>query len=177
MKVGLLSDTHGELENLRIASEKLLNLGVDFFIHLGDDYDDTVIFDEMNIKYTKVPGVFSSYYQDKSIENRKVEIFEGWRVLLTHTKEPHKNDLPSDPSPLELINKKEVDIVFYGHTHIPKIEEEKGVILVNPGHLKKEDKKGYPPSFGVIDFKKDSVDIKIIDLIKGEPIFTYSKKR
>jgi putative phosphoesterase len=131
----------------------------------------------MNIKHIKVPGVFSSYYKDKNIENRKVEVFEGWRVLLTHTKEPHKNDLPSDISPLELINKKEVDIVFYGHTHIPKIEEEKGIILVNPGHLKKEDKKGYPPSFGFISFRKDSVDIKIIDLVEDKPIYTYSKKR
>ena len=70
--------------------------------------------------------------------------------------------MPKDLKPEKVIAKREVDLAFIGHTHIPKIEDREGVLILNPGHLKKEDKKGYSPSFGLVDF--DEKIAKIFDL-------------
>ena len=165
MKVGVVSDSHGELKNLKKAAEKLIEEhNVEVIVHLGDNYDDTTVLENLNIQVVRVPGVFSSYYQDKNIPNRVVETFNGRRVLITHTEKSHENDLPEDLKPEELINEKTVDVIFYGHTHIPRVEEKEGVLHVNPGHLKTEDKKGYPPSFAVVDFQnKVSVNIYTLE--------------
>ncbi len=163
MKVGVLSDSHGELGNLKEAAKWLIEEGVSVLIHLGDDYDDAKVLDEFGVRVIKVPGVFESYYHDPSIKNRIIEEFEGKRVLISHTEELHKNDPPSEVkeliNPQELIAKKEVHLVLVGHSHIPKIEEKEGVLILNPGHLKSEDKKGYAPTFGLIDFKNKKVQV------------------
>ncbi|HID24885.1 MAG TPA: metallophosphoesterase [Thermoplasmata archaeon] len=167
MRVGVVSDSHGEIKNLKRAVEKLIEKhSVEVIVHLGDNYDDAVVLKNLGIKVIRVPGVFSNHYQNKNIFNRVVETFNGKRVLITHTEKSHENDLPDDLKPEELIGKKAVDVVFYGHTHIPKVEERQGILYVNPGHLKTMDKKGYPPSFAVVDFQ-NKVNVTIYTL-EGE---------
>ena len=88
----------------------------------------------------------------------------GWSVLVSHTVSSHENDLPDDIEPEELIRNKKIDVVLYGHTHIPDIKREEGIIFVNPGHLKDEDKKGYSPTFCLIDFSEYTITIEIYEL-------------
>lgn len=172
MKVGVLSDSHGNLKNLEESAKWLVEEGkVDVLIHLGDDSDDAKILEKFGKKLIVVPGVFESYYQDPAVTNRLIEVFNGKKVLISHTEEVHKND-PSPEvkeliKPEEVIAKKEVDIALVGHSHIPKIEDKEGVLVFNPGHLKEwetEQKKGYFPSFGLIDFEKKVA--KVINLEK-----------
>jgi len=163
VKIGIFSDSHGNLKNLERAAKYLLeNEKAQILVHLGDDYDDTKILEKFPLRVIKVPGVFSSYYQDPAIPNRLIETFKGKKVLISHTETSHKNDLAKDLKPEEVIAKREVDLAFVGHTHIPKIEDREGVLILNPGHLKKEDKKGYSPSFSLVDF--DEKIAKIFDL-------------
>jgi len=165
MKVGVVSDSHGELENLEKAVEWLVkNEKVEMIIHLGDDSDDAREIEKFRVEVLKVPGVFENHYQNPTIPNRIVKEFKGWKVLITHTEKSHENDLPTDLKPEKLVEEKAVNIVLHGHTHIPRIEEKDGVLFVNPGHLKKEDKKGYPPSFAVIDFEEETLKVKIVSL-------------
>jgi hypothetical protein len=150
MRIGVVSDSHGEVDNLKKAAEKLVkDHKVKVIVHLGDDFDDPEVLKHLDVKIVKVPGVFSAYYQDNNIPNRVIETFDDRRVLITHTRYSHENDLPEDIKPEEITN---IDAVLYGHTHIPAIDEERGIIYINPGHLKTEDKKGFPPSFAVVDF-------------------------
>lgn len=176
MKIGLLSDTHKQIVNLSEAVEFLKTLGVDAFIHLGDDYTDIDEIGESNV--VRVPGVFSDAYQDTSIPNRMIARFDGWRILLSHTIASHDNDLPSDLKPEELIEKKKVDAVFYGHTHIPEIRQDKGIVFINPGHLKCEDKKGFPPTFGFVHVKHGTIVVRLYSL-KTKEIYkegTFTKE-
>jgi len=167
MRVGVVSDSHGEIENLRKAARWLIdNQNVEVIIHLGDNYDDTSVLENLGVRIVKVPGVFSSYYQDREIPNRIVETFNDRRVLITHTECCHENDLPEDIKPEEIVNKKAVDVVFSGHTHIPRIKKRQCILYINPGHLKTEDKKGYPPSVAVVDFT-DQIRVTIFNL-EGE---------
>lgn len=164
MKIGVVSDSHKNTENLIKAVKKLVEMGVNSVIHLGDDYDDTEVLDEMGVEVTKVPGVFSVYYTDPRVLNRVIKDYAGWKVLLTHTPESHKNDLVGDIKPEEVVAKREVDMVLHGHTHIPRAEKHRGVVWVNPGHLKDEDKKGFPPTFALIEFMGDKARVEIISL-------------
>ena len=165
MRVGIVSDSHGEIENLRKAARWLIdNQNVEVIIHLGDNYDDTSVLENLGVRIVKVPGVFSGYYQDADIPNRVVETFNGRKVLITHTECCHENDLPDDIKPEELVSKKAVDVVLYGHTHIPRIEQRQSALYINPGHLKTEDKKGYPPTIAVVDFK-DQISVNIFNLM------------
>lgn len=162
MKLGVLSDTHKHIANLSNAVRQLKEIGVDKFIHLGDDYTD---FDEIGERDALcVPGVFSDAYQNKNIRNRIVENFAGWRFLLTHTLTSHHNDLPDDLRPESLIETQQIHVVLYGHTHVPEIREERGVIFFNPGHLKNEDKRGFPPTFGHLELTIDKMLARIYRL-------------
>jgi putative phosphoesterase len=163
MKVGVISDSHGNMEYLRETSLWLTQNGISFLIHLGNDWDDTKIVEELGVDILKVPGVFSSYYKDPSIINRRIEKMEGFRVLLTHTASSHENDLPTDLKPEDVVAKHQADIILYGHTHIPNLEIKEGILWFNPGHLKIEDKKGYEPSFGILNLKEYGATGKIID--------------
>lgn len=164
MKLVVISDSHGTNENVIKISHLANKMGVSKIIHLGDDYDDAELLIEEGFEVERVPGVFSSYYTEKDIANRRIIEINGWKILLTHTKEHHENDLPFDIKPEEVINNEKVDIVLYGHTHIPAIEKQGNVYLVNPGHLKEWDKKGYKPSFAILVVDEKTVEISIKEL-------------
>lgn len=137
---------------------------VSLIVHLGDDSDDAKVLKDLNIELIVVPGVFEPYYLDPQIPNRIIKYFKGKKVLISHTEETHKNDFSAGSKellrPEEIIAKKEVDIALVGHTHIPKIEEKEGLIVLNPGHLKDwDEKKGYFPSFGLLDLEKNLATI------------------
>jgi len=165
MRIGVVSDSHGEIENLRKAALWLIDKqNVEAIVHLGDNYEDTCIFENLDVKIIKVPGVFSDYYQDKNIPNRVIETFNDRKTLITHTECCHENDLPGDLKPEELVSKKSVDVILYGHSHIPKIEQKHSILYINPGHLKSDDKKGYSPTFAVVDFQKQ-ISVIIFNLM------------
>jgi hypothetical protein len=169
MRLGLVSDTHGELEILREAGRKLeREWRVDVIAHLGDECEDVAALrDVWKGEVIQVPGVYCKHYRDPAITNRILKEIGGCRILFTHTRGAHQNDLPADPKPEELAATGAVDIVAFGHTHIPEIRWEGGVLWVNPGHLKEQDKKGYGPSFGVLDLTAEAVTTRLVDLNSG----------
>lgn len=171
MRLGLVSDTHGELENLRLAIKKMRDdWRVEVLVHLGDECEDIEAVRELwKGELIQVPGVYCENYRDPGVPNRLVKELSGYRVLFTHTREPHANDLPGDLNPLEVAARGEVEIVAYGHTHVPALSWEGGVLWVNPGHLKGQDKKGYSPSFAVLDLGEKGVTAYLVDLHSGVP--------
>ena len=179
MRIGVVGDSHGNLENLRMAADYLVHeRGVELLIHLGDNYEDADVLAEYGVSLLRVPGVYSDLYKDPGVANRLIEEFLGWRVLVTHSPKSHENDLPQDPKPEVLAAKGEVDIILYAHTHIPAIEEKEGVLWVNPGHLKDVDKKGYPPSMAILELQRDSVRAEVLSLKSKEVLqsSTYQKR-
>jgi putative phosphoesterase len=174
MKIGVVSDSHGHIENLRRAAQDMHEAGAEVIVHLGDDYDDVKALSEQEgTAIVHVPGVFSTYYQDPGIPNRVIEEWEGVRVLLTHTPEAHKNDLPTDLDPAAVVAREEVRVVLFGHSHIPEVREKEGVLWVNPGHVKDDDKKGYPPTYALLEITGTKIRVRIVDLYSGQELFEY----
>ncbi len=174
MRIGVMSDSHGEIVNVRRAADQMCALGVELIVHLGDDYDDASTLPRNRVSVIKVPGVFSTYYKDPAIPNRLVVRFDGIRVLITHTHESHAKDLPSDLRPEDLIASHTVEVVLYGHSHVYDIREEDGIVFVNPGHLKPEDKRGRQPTFAILDISGHRMDSCIYDL-SGNEVLRHTK--
>jgi putative phosphoesterase len=174
MRLGVVSDTHKHILNLNKAIDFLRGQDVSMFIHLGDDYTDPDETAERD--FLRVPGVFSDVYTDVRVPNRIIKNVVGWRLLLTHTVSSHSNDLPDDLKPEDVIREKRADIVLYGHTHLPEIRQEEGIIFINPGHLKNEDKRGFPPTFAFVELTINRVLVRIYRLTDYE-IFAESTFR
>ena len=101
MRIGIVSDTHGELDNLREAVRQLLEKWqVSTLVHLGDECEDLEVLHEFpELDLIQVHGVYCQHYQDPNIVNRLLKEIQGCRFLFTHTDQPHKNDLPGDRIP------------------------------------------------------------------------------
>ena len=172
MKIIVISDTHGELDQVDFLIGKLKNEKPDLIIHLGDDSPDTKPIEDAGFKIIKVPGVFEEVYKDVKITNRIIVKLGNWYVLLTHTPESHKNDLPTDPKPEELVSMRAVDAVFHGHTHIPRLEEINDIVYLNPGHLKKSDKKGWPATYAVVIVEDEKLSIEVRKLSDDDTLYS-----
>jgi putative phosphoesterase len=161
MLVVVMSDTHGELDNLKSILPRIREINPDLVMHLGDNYEDAELLRDFPL--LRVPGVYESYYSKPEVPNRIILNLSGWLSLLTHSHLRHENDLPWDPDPQDLVRRKAVDLIIHGHTHIPRAELIEGVVYINPGHMKKEDKKGYPPTFSLIEAEEE-LKVRIIEL-------------
>lgn len=130
----IVSDTHGHTAPL----EKLkgIMLESDYVIHLGDHASDMRPFErESYKKLYSVKGNCDGGGQDELL------IVDGYKILLTH------GDRYGVKSTLYklLLKAKELGVsaVFYGHTHIAKIEEIDGITFINPGNMQSFIEKSY----------------------------------
>lgn len=177
-KIGVVSDTHGNLPGLRAAvREMTAREKIDLFIHLGDNYEDAEVLDEFGYEYLRVPGVFHDLYAGGQVSNRLIEEFDGWKFMLSHTHEPHPHDLSADPDPARLVASGKIDVLLFGHLHRPSIETQNGVLLLNPGHLKDKEKRGVRPSYAVLELERDRIDAKIYESGTGVVLKEVSFKR
>ena len=158
MLLGVLSDTHGHLKAIQEVSRQLREAGVELVVHLGDDYRDLEWFRAEGFQVVAVPGLYCPEFRQPQIPNLRLEEFAGVRFLLTHSPEFRLTDLP----PTQVDHRPQ--IVLYGHTHIPAITERDGMIWINPGHLKDQDKRGYPPSYALIRLEPAQLTVQILRL-------------
>ena len=164
MKILVLSDTHGNRSTIQGIIDYLSHNRVDQVIHLGDDYQDGEAIISAGHPLIRVPGTWTVEYKNTLIENRRFEIFNGWRFFLTHTPKAHFNDLPDDVDPQRVLQEKQCDFFCHGHTHHPEIvTENNGVVRLNPGHLKRPEDRGHRASFAILDLFAESVTVTILD--------------
>ncbi len=148
MKVLIVSDTHKHHENLMKALEKEGN--IDLMIHLGDveGYEDDIA-DMVRCPLEIIAGnndFFSILDKEKEIQIGK------YKVLLTHG---HFYYVTAGLADI----KKEaagrgMDIVMFGHTHRPLLEQKKGVIALNPGSISYPRQDGRHPSYAIMELDK-----------------------
>ncbi len=175
MRVVVVSDTHGSLKAWRRIVEIV---GDDaLFLHLGDvlyhgprnpipdGYDPKSLAEELK-KY-RIDYVRGNCDADVDVmvlelpEMPKVaeETFGEWKVVMIHGE-----DLEDE---FEFARGHGAKVLFRGHTHIPKIEERRGIVVVNPGSPSLP-KGGFPPTFAVVDFG-DVLKVEILSL-EGEKV-------
>jgi putative phosphoesterase len=159
MLVGVVSDTHGNIQGMRRLAEVLKAKGVSTLLHVGDDYRDLKTLMQAGLEVIGVPGVYCREYGDARIPNRLVVELNGVKLLLSHTAGRHRHDGSADPDPEILA--RQVQIVLFGHTHAPTLEERQGVLWLNPGHLKDRSDRGHAPTFALLDLSPSEAQVEI----------------
>lgn len=126
MRVAVFSDTHGRLDRLPAAAERLGQ--VDAVIHLGDLIADVeAIGQALSAPVYAVRG--NGDRADRAPLERVVEV-EGVRLLCVH------GHLYPDLYRLSLKAEQErCDAALFGHTHVPLLEAHGRILLLNPGSL------------------------------------------
>ena len=86
----------------------------------------------------------------KRILDREREIYIGkYRVLLTHGH--YYNVSLGTEQITEDAKERGFDIVMFGHTHRPYLDDSQGIIVLNPGSLSYPRQQGRKPSYMIIE--------------------------
>ncbi|HPN88156.1 MAG TPA: metallophosphoesterase [Candidatus Omnitrophota bacterium] len=156
MRIIVISDTHSRamppslIEDFKKA---------DLIIHAGDFccLDDVKFFQRLN-KLEAVHGNVDSAEIRVQLPAKKIIMVEDVRIGLCH----------GDGKPdkvlgyvQDLFRHEDVDMVIFGHSHLPCHETIKDVVYFNPGSLTD---KVRPPfcSYGVLEIKGNSITANIV---------------
>lgn len=169
MRILVVSDTHGHLEEVQHVVEHLGN--VDLILHAGDHYRDT---DDLAY-YHEIParGVMGNcdFPGDGPLED--ILDVAGYRIFITHG---HRYGVHRNTDRLmQRARELNAQIIIYGHTHIPDHRVEENILILNPGSLVKP-RGGSKPSFGLIDINADHVEAHIFTLDYHYPERLASKR-
>ncbi|HHT9120540.1 MAG TPA: metallophosphoesterase [Candidatus Hypogeohydataceae bacterium YC41] len=129
MKVGVLADSHDNLNTIKKALERFIKEGVECILHAGD-YVAPFAMKELLKPGIRLVGVFGNNDGEKpGLRELCKEVHEppylfelaGRNILLTHYREKVREKLI-----------KQADVFIYGHTHEFEIKEGKP-LYINPG--------------------------------------------
>ena len=151
MRACVVSDTHGNLSRvMRFLSEN--RHLYDEIWHLGDYIKDIESIKAMVT--CPVYGVKGNcdYYSSES--EALIKVIDGVRVLLTHG---HEFRVKSHLTNLFYYAKQEnIDVVCFGHTHVPVNATEDGILFFNPGSASLP-RAGFKNSVGIIEIARGKV--------------------
>lgn len=152
-KILIVSDTHG---NYRFLRNVLNNENdCDMIIHLGDYYEDL---DEQsditsNKQIIRVPGILNpGYFSGKYPYFQKLEI-DGISFVCIHALQDLKR------------SRAQGDIVLFGHTHKPELVPMDDHYLLNPGHLKRKEDRGFVASYCILEMQENEIVVKFKDYL------------
>lgn len=156
MRIGLISDTHGRLRN-RVFDHLA---GVDRILHAGDVGPlDLLVELEAVAPVTAVWGnTDRGDVRDGLEEVAELEL-AGRKVVVVHG---HQLGSP-EPQGLRRAHPG-ADIIVYGHTHRPRVDDRHEVLVVNPGSAGAA-RFGIAPSVAVLTLG----DRATVELIELEP--------
>jgi putative phosphoesterase len=157
MRIGILSDTHGNLITATAGVRALEQAGVEFFIHCGD-VGSTEVLDLLAGHQSAF--VFGNCDWDRrELERYANDIgiqclanvgeleLSGKRIAVTH----------GDDGKIyrRILDEQTCDYLFYGHTHIKADRREGRIRIINPGALHRATVK----TVAVVDVNRDELSI------------------
>ena len=169
MLVGVLSDSHDNIEGVRKAIELFNDRGVDFVFHLGDivspftlrlfgklESDFGIIFgnnDGDKLLLSSIAREYGFIISEPplllELADRKILALHGWRdprytVGLVYS----------------LARSGAYDVILYGHTHRVDIRKIGGTLIVNPGEVH-----GYisgKSTIAIVDL--DKLEVEVVEI-------------
>lgn len=167
--VGLVSDTHLPRFGRRLPRalvEGLEAAGVSAIFHLGDHTHALAV--DLLSEIAPVEAVAGNNDGPELVERfgyARVVIVDGLRVGLTHghlgieRSTAERALMTFGPLPSAA-----VDVVAFGHSHVPLIETRGGVLLINPGSP--TDRRRQPAySFGLLRIEARAVTAQIVRFV------------
>ena len=154
MRIGILSDSHGDAESLRALVSEMGRL--DALCFLGDVSDDARFLQELlwergaTTAFYAVKGNNDFYTQEPE---EITVMLGGKRILMVHG---HRHGVKQGLLRLSLYaRQKEADVALFGHTHMAHVSGEGGLLLINPGAAGKGFWASQPPRGAVLSIEAD----------------------
>lgn len=159
MRIGVISDTHGS----KLAIERGVKCAGDVseWLHLGDFSSDAEYLKEITgLPVTAVCGNCDGLSKTPS---EFVKTIGGVRIFMTHG---HIYDVNSTYQRLRYrAEELECTVALYGHTHMPHLEKQGDLMILNPGSALRPI--GVPkPSIAVLTIENAEVNAEIITFDK-----------
>lgn len=127
-----LSDTHMPRMAKALPPRLVEELkSADFILHAGD-WQTIEIYEELK-KFAPVEGVCGNVDGEELVERfglQKVLEIGGFRIGLVHG---HGRKGTTEQRALDAFKEEQVDVIVFGHSHIPVLKKVNGVFLLNPG--------------------------------------------
>ncbi len=158
MKILIVSDTHGRLDNLEKAVERVEDF--DHLIHCGDaEGQEDEIEEIAGVPVTIVRG--NNDWDSKLPANRVVD-FGPYSLFVTHG---HRYGVGYGTRELcEEAQARGCNVAVYGHVHVPEVDEsDPEITVINPGSLTFPRQANRRPSYVVMEITP-----------KGEALYTIN---
>ncbi|WP_099156925.1 metallophosphoesterase family protein [Virgibacillus ndiopensis] len=152
MKIVVTADTHISNKGKQLPT-CLLNecRTADLIIHAGD-WKSLEVYNTLS-SYGEVKGVYGNVDKDAVKEffplQQVVEV-NGYKIGIVHG---HGDKKTTEKQALAAFYDKEVDVIVFGHSHIPLIRYFKHVLLINPGSPTDKRKLPYY-SYGILEMEE-----------------------
>lgn len=144
MKIGIVSDSHGDMESLRAAVSQMGK--IDMLIHAGDHYNDALTLSK-EIE-TQVSAVTGNCDWPVPGMDEKIIQAKGYKILVTHG---NKYGVKASKQRLiEKLKKEKFDLIVYGHSHVPEVTCLPEGVLMNPGSTSRS-RDGSKNSYGIVE--------------------------
>lgn len=133
MKITVISDTHMPNRARNLPTQVITSIEKsDALIHAGDfiSMDLLYYFESLSPYFEGVAGNNDGIEIISHLGKKKIIEINGYSIGLIHGDSIHSNALQRAK---QTFSKEKVDIVIFGHSHIPYKELEDGVLYFNPG--------------------------------------------
>ena len=160
MKVLIVSDTHGRDTTLKRLLEQVKP--IDMLVHCGDVEGSEDYIRAMAGCPVHIVAGNNDFFCD--LPKEEEFLIGKYRVLLTHG---HYYYITMGTQMIkEDARARGFDIVMFGHTHRPYLEQEKGIVVLNPGSLSYPRQDGRKPSYMIMDVDRQGEAHFTINYIK-----------
>ena len=153
MKIAVIGDTHGRIENIR---RELKTIKPELIFFTGDFLSDAKrIYHHLGVTLHAVAG--NCDFHDSGPAERILDL-EGKRFYMVHG---HQYGVKNSVNSLYYRGLElNADVVLFGHTHIPFCEQIEDIWLINPGSPSRPrlDKKG---SYALLYLEKGKIEAAI----------------
>lgn len=144
MKILVVSDSHGNFDNVRQAIGK--EAPIDMLIHAGDVEGDLVR--ELGSKRDYDLHVVSGNMDWGEYPEEEVIDLGKHKIYLTHG---HHHGVAYNRNALvEDARENGCDIAIFGHTHVPFLDTIDGVLVLNPGSVSRPRQEGRKRTYAVM---------------------------
>ncbi len=134
MLIGIISDTHDDMEQIGRVVELFNSKGVSEVLHAGD-FVSPFTFEILDGLKARLRGIFGNNDGDRILLMEKsgdsivaqpyIAEVAGIKVAVVH-----------EPASVEAFSESgRFDLVVYGHTHTPDVRNLNGTLVVNPGKV------------------------------------------
>jgi putative phosphoesterase len=164
VKILVVSDSHGNNENIRKAIE--LEKPFDMLVHCGDVEGTLNTFEDDGSYEIRVVRGNCDYGNSLPIEDEfKASFYNVWVTHGNKYNVKYEDDLTQLK---EAAKKKRTDIVLFGHSHYAEIvnDKESGIVFVNPGSIGTPRSSAEKATYAVMEITEDYEIIPTIKELK-----------